>query len=122
MTNPYASPAPAPTDAQLEYVRSGQKLLIYAILFNIVVAIAAGAVPMLGVLQLLVLGVSLFGLFRLFQGMRIAIWIRILLFLSMVVPLLNLIVLLALNHRATKALRRGGYRVGLFGAGARDAR
>lgn len=126
MTDPYAPPKaqmvePAAQAPEVEKIRIGQKLLIYAILLNIGVSLAAISLPILGLLQFLVLGVSIFGLVRLFQGMRTAMWARVLLFISMIIPLVNLLVLLGLNGRATKALRRAGYKVGLMGASKRVA-
>jgi hypothetical protein len=126
MTDPYATPTselavPVKTDKEVELIRMGQKLVIYAILLNIGVAILAQFVSLLGFLQIGVLAVSMFGLVKQFQGFQVAMWARVLIILSMVIPLVNLLVLLRLNARATKALRAAGYRVGLMGASARTA-
>ena len=65
--------------------------------------------------------VGLVGLFRLAAGMRYAVGWRILLAALMLIPLVGLITLLILNSRATKALRAGGYEVGLLGASYQGA-
>jgi hypothetical protein len=48
--------------------------------------------------------------------MGYAVGWRVLLAVLMVIPLIGLITLVILNSRATKALRAGGYKVGLLGA------
>lgn len=125
MTDPYVTPdsdlsTPPQTSAGVELIRQGQKLLIYAIVLNVAVTLLLAFVPALaGIdigLQLVVLGVSIYGLVKLFQGFRTPIWARILLFITMLIPLVNIVVLLVLNARATKALRAAGYTVGLMGA------
>lgn len=124
MTNPYAPPDSQPDhsiklEKEIEKVRTGQKLLIYAILLNVGVTISSMYLPMLGLLQFGVLGVSIYGLVRLFQGLKMAMWVRGIIFLTMILPLINLLVLLRLNSRATKTLREAGYKVGLMGASSR---
>ena len=119
MTEPEETPATAEagsSDSQIEDVRVGQKLIIYAILLNVTVAIAAAYYPLLGVVQIVTLIVTILGLLRLFRGLGTAIWARVILIILMFVPLVNLVVLLMLNSRATKALREAGYKVGLMGA------
>ncbi len=120
--NPYQAPKAAVggVDAteDSEKVRSGQKLLIYAILLNFVtMALQAAGVPLLGLLVVVAaLGMSLVGIFRVASGMGSGIVLKILLVILMFVPLVNLITLLLLNSRATKVLREAGYTVGLMGA------
>ena len=121
MTDPYTPPTselavPQKSSREIELIRTGQKLLIYAILLNIAGSVIAVFAPQLAFLQLLVLGVSIVGMVKLFQGFNTAMWARVLMFLSMLIPLVNLIVLLRLNARATRELRAAGYKVGLMGA------
>ena len=104
------------SESQIEDVRVGQKLIIYAILLNVTVAIAAAFYPLVGVVQIVTLTVTIVGLLRLFRGLGTAIWARVILIILMFVPLMNLVMLLVLNSRATKALREAGYKVGLMGA------
>jgi hypothetical protein len=126
MTDPYATPesdlsVPVSTSWEVEKIRSGQKYLLYAILLNIGTTVLAFFIPE-GVAMLLdffALGVSILGLATLLQGFRTPIWKRVLLFISMLLPLINLIVLLVLNGRATRELRAAGYHVGLMGASAK---
>jgi len=114
-SNPYQAPKAAlgGVDAteDTEKVKSGQKLLIYAILLNFVtMALQAAGVPLLGLLVVVAaLGMSLVGIFRVASGMGSGIALKILLVILMFVPLVNLITLLILNSRATKLLREAGY-------------
>lgn len=105
----------------LSKVASGQRLIIYAILLNLlslVVKGTAGDVPGLAVgIVATVLG--LVGVFRLASGMGYAVGWRVFLAVLMVIPLIGLITLVFLNSRATKALRARGYKVGLLGASRR---
>lgn len=56
------------------------------------------------------------GIFRLGTGLGLHPVVGVFLILAMFVPLLNLIILLVLNARATRTLREAGYKVGLLGA------
>ena len=120
--NPYEAPKATvggvDASEDTEKVRSGQKMLIYAILLNFVnFALQAAGTPLLGLLvALTALVMSLVGIFRVASGMGFGIAVKILLVILMFVPLVNLITLLILNSRATKLLREAGYTVGLMGA------
>ena len=121
--NPYQAPKAAvgggiDDSEDTEKVRSGQKMLIYAILLNFVTfGLQAAGTPLLGLLvAITALIMSLVGIFRVGSGMGFGIVAKILLVLLMFVPLVNLITLLVLNQRATKVLREAGYTVGLMGA------
>lgn len=111
-------PSGALLSRRLSKVASGQRLIIYAILLNLlslVVKGTAGDVAGLAV-GIVAAVVALVGLFRLASGMEYAVGWRVLLAVLMVIPLISLITLVILNSRATKALRAGGYKVGLLGA------
>lgn len=119
--NPYQAPQAAVdrTEAgpELERTASGQKLVVYAFL----VYIAAGALralvsPVAILLAIPALIMALIGVWRTASGLGWHVAVRILLLLLMFVPLVNLIVLLVVSGRATRALRAAGYRVGLLGA------
>jgi hypothetical protein len=109
---------PSPASPELPKVASGQRLIIYAILLNILTVIATATVGELAGLgvALCALVMALVGLFQLTSGMRYAVGWRVVLFVLMFIPLINLITLVILNSRATQALRAGGYKVGLLGA------
>jgi hypothetical protein len=120
--NPYQAPkaqvaTPAGRSEGTEKVASGQKLVIYAILFNFVtLALQVAIGPIAGLVGIVALVLSLIGIFRIGSGMGFSIVVKILLVVLMFVPLVNLITLLILNGRATKRLREAGYTVGLMGA------
>jgi hypothetical protein len=59
---------------------------------------------------------SILGLFAMASALRFSTGAKVLLAIAMLIPLVNLIVMLVLNAKATKALRAGGYTVGLLGA------
>jgi len=140
-SNPYRPPqaqvrdipesaADAETIAQLG---SGQKLAIYAIgtyigtmlvrvlltrLFKssleeddlFLISLLAGA----AVLVAFVL--SVVGQWRMAAGLGISTGLRVLIVILLFIPLMNIVMLLILSSRATRALRQAGYRVGFFGA------
>ena len=131
--NPYSPPQ---TDSEerdlegvdavrLELMAKGQKMIIGSILLYFAVmgaefmlpdrmAVAIGYFFLVAVLA--ILGLSLVGVLRLARGLGIPVPFRILLGVMIFAPLLNIVILAVLSSRATKMLRRAGYRVGFFGA------
>jgi hypothetical protein len=111
-------PSGASLDRGLSKVASGQRLIIYAILLNLLCLVVKGTAGDVAGLAAGIVAtvVALVGLFRLASGMGYAVGWRVLLAVLMVIPLIGLITLVILNSRATKALRAGGYKVGLLGA------
>ena len=102
---------------RLSRIARGQRLVIYGILLNLLtLALIATVGDVAKLLYFPALVVSIVGLHGLASGLGYAVWKEVLLILLMLIPLLNLIVLAAINSRATKMLRAGGYKVGLFGA------
>lgn len=98
-------------------VVSGQKLIIWAILLNILtygLQYVIGNIA--GLLFIAVIVLSLVGLFKLASGLGYSIASKIGFIILLIIPLIGLITLLILNSKATQALRAAGYRVGLFGA------
>src|SRR5690606_25572733 len=94
----------------IEQVAQGQKFLIFAILVNfasILLLVVNGYIADLVAVAATVM--SLVGMFRLGAGMGYTTGVKIGLVVLMIVPLLNLIVLLILNARATKTLRAAGF-------------
>jgi len=137
-SNPYRPPQAHVRDMpdaevdeeRMSRLASGQKLAIYAIGLYLGVAfvrgflvgagmttrgplIIMGALVLIAALTALVM--SFIGLWRMGDGLGIGVVLRVLILLLMFVPLINILVLLIINARATRALRAGGYRVGFFG-------
>jgi len=116
------TPPPLPDTNALENLRAGQRLIIGGILLNLI-TIPFRVFPhdrallvVGGLLGVAAIIVSIVGLLRMGAGLGIHIVWRILLCVVMIVPLINLIILLMLNSRATRHLTDNGYKVGLFGA------
>jgi len=126
-TNPYAPPASQTlaaagdrNDPRILKVKSGQKMILWAIVLNFVaygVAMAGvGGVALALLVNLVALVISIWGLIRLSSGLGYSVLAIIFLVMAMFVPLVNLITLLIVNSKATNALRAAGYSVGLMGA------
>ena len=120
--NPYESPSasldlsdqPLP---EIIDVAKGQKLIMYAILVNFSTVILQMAVhPMFGLMGLVALVMGVMGILKMSGGLGLGIVSRILIIIGMIIPLVNLIVMLSLNGKATKELQKNGYKVGLLGA------
>ena len=124
--NPYQTPKTESKDIDsekllIERVASGQKLIIYAILINIIATILQIAVnPLFGLLGLVSLVMSIIGVIKLATGLGSSLIAKIIYVVLMIIPLINLITLLILNSQATKVLRANGYKVGLMGASKND--
>ena len=67
-------------------------------------------------LQLIAAVMSIVGVLRVDGGLGGSALSRTLYVVSMLLPLINLIIMVTLSMRATKALRAAGYQVGLLGA------
>ncbi len=118
--NPYEAPSATQSmdsSPKIEHVAEGQKMIVYAILVQVTCFILQIVVhPILGVFALFGAVLSIVGVFRLASGLGFSIGMKLAFVLFMFIPCLNLIILLALNSRATEALRGAGYKVGLLGA------
>ncbi|MFU8830158.1 MAG: hypothetical protein ACNA8P_12095 [Phycisphaerales bacterium] len=118
-------------------VAGKQKLLIFAILAQIIVIAVAvfrnmgapevspGEIPEVTlagvVLYLVQLGLAVFtivAVIMLMASLRRPVVSMVLAAIAMFIPLVSLIVLLCVNARATRVLRESGHRVGLMGAQA----
>jgi succinate-acetate transporter protein len=114
---------------QIESVRTGQKIVIWAILLNIAIYLTQiltmrGDNSIIGLLMI-VLGLftfvlSIVGIVKMSGGMGYHIALRVLLAVLMIVPCVSLIVLLVLSIKSTNILKAHGYKVGLLGAEKKD--
>jgi hypothetical protein len=146
--NPYSPPKaevrdvfdPGIDEERLERLRSGQKLAIYAILIYLVaivirtgfsstplspgtpgllVAVGSGLLLMAGGLAALIM--SLMGVWKMGYGLGVGTILRVVMLIFMIVPLINILLLLVVNARATRKLRQAGYKVGFLGVSGRAA-
>ena len=113
----------APAEPDIERVKSGQKLAIYAILVSLA-ALATFAV--LGevpgrIVQVAGIVLSLVGIVQIGGGFHYSTGMKTLLVVLMFIPLISLLTLLRMNSKATAALRKAGYKVGLLGASGSPA-
>jgi len=121
-TNPYQAPDGVISNSEIgevaiEQVARGQKLIIYAILINIISIILQIVIhPIIGFVGLISLALSIIGIIKLATGLGSSVLAKIIYIILMIIPLVNLITLLVLNSRATRELRAAGYKVGLMGA------
>lgn len=122
MENPYSPPQSNLSagflndSVGINAVRIGQKFIIFAILTNFASTALTQLNPLLGLFAFVALGMAIYGLFLLGKGMGASIWLKIIVVILMIVPLVNIITLLVINGKATKLLKRAGYKVGLAGA------
>jgi hypothetical protein len=125
-----------PEPAAVAKVRTGQKLMICAVLAGLLMSglqlalIRAFAGPegsaqetssLLGEiwrysLVVVLVGFQLFGLLRLTSGLGYSAGDKLFFAVLLVVPGAGVLTLLYLNAKATAFLRRAGYKVGLLGA------
>jgi hypothetical protein len=123
--NPYSPPAAEVSEAalssgeteRLNRIASNQRVVIYAVAASLLVnplrAVIGDAALLLGIIAGLT---ALVGAIRLASALGFSMWLRVVYAILMIIPLINLLAMLSLSSRATKQLRAGGYRVGLFGA------
>jgi hypothetical protein len=130
-SNPYSPPGANVSDVaagspreidRLNRIASGQRLMIIAIL----VALSANLlVPFIGGFALVIsFGASvasIVGVVRLAHALGSPGAVCFLFAVLMLVPVVNLVLILVMSMRATRALRAAGYQVGLLGAKAREA-
>lgn len=120
--NPYEAPRaevndrPQPEGGDLQQVASGQKLVIYSIIVNVLTMAARHSGGLALALSLIALVMAIVGILRLCSGFGYATGTKVLLVIGSFVPLINLVILVALSMKATSRLRDAGYKVGLLGA------
>jgi hypothetical protein len=107
-------------DDDLLLAARGQKLVIYAIALNFVFQSAARtlAIPdlLLLILGIVVVAFTVNGVLKICSGLGKSQGSKVAFMVASVLPLINLIVLVYLSFKTTKALRAAGWTVGLFGA------
>jgi hypothetical protein len=127
-TNPYAAPKAKVADAaghdgetweRLKRVASGQRLIIYSLLVQIVSVTLQGTIGIPGfILGLAASIMAIVGVVRITGGLGRSLIAKIVYIVAMFIPLINLIAMLLLSSQATKALREAGLEVGFLGAKA----
>ena len=99
-----------------KHLSQGQKMAIYAIVIYFIGGVSATFIGgIAGLLIIFALILALIGLVRILLGSTIGLVSKILLFIAMFIPIINLLALARINYIATKELRAAGYKVGLLG-------
>ena len=129
-SNPYAAPTAKVADIatggldtpRLNRIASGQRLMIYSILVSIfAMALQASIGSAASIVTIGASILSIVGVVRLSGALGSGAVVRWVSAIAMVIPLINLLIMLRFSSLATKALRSGGYKVGLLGASQRVA-
>ena len=129
-SNPYAAPTAKVADItandldtpRLNRIASGQRLMIYSILISIfAMALQASVGSAASIVTIGASILSIVGVVRLSGALGNSGVVRLVSAIAMIIPLVNLLIMLRFSSLATKALRSGGYEVGLFGASQRVA-
>jgi hypothetical protein len=129
-SNPYAPPTAQVADIiaelhdtpRLNRIASGQRLMIYSILTSIGAMALEAAIG--GAASIVTIGASILsivGVVRLSGALESGGVVRLVCAIAMVIPFVNLLIMLRFSALATKTLRAGGHKVGLFGASQRVA-
>jgi len=110
-----------PDAITLEKIRSGQRLLIFAILVNLAaVGVRTSHPAAFLMIALVAFFMAVVGLLRLMSGLEYSTPGKVGMFVLQFVPLINLISLIVICTQATKILRAAGFEVGFLGASARQ--
>lgn len=118
------------TDLTAREVSKGQKAIIYAFLINLVAFALIEVLPNLDVsptngsymvlaswaLRVGAVVLGLFGIFKIASELQWSALAKVVTFILLLIPLINLITLLVVNGKATAFLKKAGYKVGLAGA------
>lgn len=107
-------------DDDLLLAAQGQKLVIYSIVLNFVFQTAARTLNppelLLLILGIVVVAFTVNGVLKICSGLGRSQGSKIAFMVVAVFPVINLLVLVYLSLKTTKALREAGWQVGLFGA------
>ena len=104
-------------DPAIEDVAAGQRMIIYAILVNVMALVLRNQFG--NIWALLGIGsvvLAIVGLLRLADGLQYSSGRKTLLIVCAFIPVVSLVMLALVNARATATLRMAGYKVGLLGA------
>ena len=107
---------------RLQRVASGQRMMVWSVLGTFLANGGMGSVhSTLGLavgflFWLACLVFAIIGAVRLLRGLDAHVAMCVVVAIFMIVPLFNLIAMLILSMRATRALKAAGYKVGLMGA------
>jgi len=123
---PAPNAAPDPASPETREIAAAQRQLLFAVVSSILLNLTqclSGTmqsspvlfVPLF-VVALAILAFMIVSVVRLAAAMGTGTATRVLLALAMFIPLVNLLVLLVLNGRATRRLEAAGLKVGLMGA------
>lgn len=111
-------------------VAKAQKFVIFAFLLNLLVAgglavfatgevaadVGAYIVIASWVVRIVAVLMAIYGIFKIASELDWPVIARVVTFILLVVPLVNLLTLLVVNGKATAFLKKAGYKVGLAGA------
>ena len=64
---------------------------------------------------------SFMGVWKMGYGLGVGTILRVVMLIFMIVPIINILLLLIVNARATRKLRQAGYKVGFLGVSGRTA-
>ncbi|MDH5629962.1 MAG: hypothetical protein OEY96_07375 [Gammaproteobacteria bacterium] len=104
-------------ETRLNLLSVGQKMMIYGIIIEFSSLALINFLPYLvGVVIAVGLMITLAGIILVYYILEFHVAAKILYLLLLFVPLINLLVILSLNSRATKMLKEAGYTIGFFGA------
>jgi hypothetical protein len=118
------------TDLTAREISKGQKAVIVAFLINLVAFALVEVLPNLDVsqsmgtwivigswaLRLVAVVLGLYGIFKIANELEWSALVKVVIFVSLLIPVINLITLLVVNGKATAFLKKAGYKVGLAGA------
>ena len=114
MVMPGAQPS---DDPALEDIATGQRMIIYAILINVMALVLRNQLGNIwALLGIPAVVLAIVGLLRLADGLQYSSSRKTLLIVCAFIPIVSLVMLALVNARATTTLRMAGYKVGLLGA------
>lgn len=106
-----------PGDPTIEDVKTGQKMVLYAIVLNFAAGVARATIGNVWILIGIAATVlAIAGLLKLANGLGYSTGVKVLLVILSFIPIVSLIMLALLSGKATERLRAAGYKVGLMGA------
>jgi hypothetical protein len=126
---------PSTSGPSVRTVALAQRFIMWVILGSILLMLSlvmgaaitpSGGMPQLVVIGLLILirlallALMMVGVYKLSAALGLGVVTCVLYVIGMIIPLVNLIILLSVNQKATNLLKRNGIKVGLMGASLSD--